>query len=50
MSAEIGTLRLKTAVLTRDGGREVGAISKEKFISSYVFFGESAHLATPLPC
>ena len=50
MSAEIGTLRQKTAVLTREGGREVGAISKEKFISSYFFFEKSAHLATPLPC
>ena len=38
MSAEIGTLRQKTAVLTREGGREVGAISKEKFISSHFFF------------
>ena len=50
MGAEIGTLRKQTAVLTREGGREVGTISKEKFISSYFFFGESAHLATPLPC
>ena len=50
MSAEIGTLRKKTAVLTREGGREVGTISKEKFISSYFCFEKSAHLATPLPC